>query len=261
MQVEVNTIRVRQERSYIKCLKTGIREGFRQQGLLMRFCWASLLFSILCPIVGPFFFFGQTDVLLRKWIEQGSLPRLSAFALKKETMYCTKRNFTVFVMELALLIVTLSLMGLPVLLKWSLWWSLLPLCLAFLVWIPCNVVFMELSFTSRDFGTCLDSFRLGIRRFTHLFAFHLLCFIFCCVGLLMVFLPFVVILAVHTQANISVQMGDIPDLPAYFPVLAVLAYVLTTLLCLCLLQVFRFATCLVWGSLVKEVPTDPEVEV
>ena len=74
-------------------------------------------------------------------------------------------------------------------------------------------------------------------------------------------IPCIVISALCLQAYHGSLMGDVLDLPVLFPLYVILAEVTGIAICLITLLVFGFSRCLMWGSLVNEVPTETEADI
>lgn len=255
-----NIIQVCQYRSYTKNLKMGVATAFRQLGTTIRYLLPSLVLTVLLPLPFILFFLGQNDALLRKWVELGYVPEARFAALKDSIGKCSRRNVPLLLFLLLGVVLFGIAIWLPFLLGISKLWSLLFVFVIFLIDIPFDVVFMEMSYTDKTFGECAGRLAKGMRNYGKLFAFSLLRgMLLLCVGIL-AFVPLMVALGVSVQAYSAHLDGDVLNLPALFPVIVYLAYAVGMFVSLVAVHVFSFSRCLMWGSLVEEVPADAKVD-
>jgi len=250
---------VKRNRSYVACITQGVSVSFRHLGQLVKYVWPSLLLSSVFTIPFIVFFAGQVDAILRKWTDLGYLPKVKPASLKKEILHCTLRNtisfciLIVFFLMIAACVVLSIYFGLPI------WCACLILLLGFFLFIPVDVCFMYLSYTDEPVLTCLKSIKIGFCNYSRLFAFEFLLYLFYTIISLLSCLPFLVVLFVCIQANNAMNNGDVIDLPTLFPFYALLAYVACVAAELICLMMCSFCQCLMWGSLVEEIPADTEV--
>lgn len=255
-----NIIRVCQYRSYTGTLKTGLATSFRLLGMNLRYLLPSLVLAVLLPLPFVVLFLGQNDALLRKWTELGYVPQTTFAAQKDGILRCSRRNVprVLFLLLCAVLIVVA--LWLPSVLGIGGLWSILFILVVFMLSVPFDMVFMEMSYTDKPAVRCMAAVSRGMRNYGKLFAFSLLRIILlCCVGAL-AFVPLAVALGVSLQAYTAHLDGDVLNLPSAFPLVVYLAYATGMSVALVAVHVFSFCSCLMWGSLVEEVPADAEVD-
>ena len=259
-----NLFQVKKERSYISCLVNGCSYGFRHLGLLLRYIWPGLLLTAVLPLPFIFLFTAQNDAALRKWTELGYLPHMTIKSMRREIGQCANRSAMSVLIDIFLLGFVISGCGLfvmSVIPGISYWWSIIVLLSVFILSIPLNVVEMQISFSNLPIGECFRSgFRIAFRNFGKLFAFS---FLYILLGGTIVALgsaPFQVLYAAGIQAYLGWQMGDGWNLPLLFPLYFLLAVWIMYVVILTVSLVFSFGRCLMWGSLVNEVPAETEAD-
>lgn len=259
-----NPILVKKERSYISCLVNGCSYGFKHLGLLLRYIWPSLTLSaVFIPFV--FLFAAQVDAILRKWIELGYLPNVTFKVMRREIEHCASRSaLTTLIgfLMLPIVLVGLAFLVLPLFLGWKYLWGDLIFLLIFLLTLPMVVVVMQIGYSDLPLKECFRSgFRIAFRNFGKLFAFE---FLSALLGGVVVFLgsiPCQIIFAAGLQAYRGWQMGDVLDLPVLFPLYVFLSAFVMSVIILVMALVFSFSRCLMWGSLVNEVPTETKADI
>ena len=70
-----NHIKVREARSYARCIKLGLSMAADHAGVVWTHTWPSVLLSLVLPFPGLIIFMGQLDRLLCEWRELGFVPR------------------------------------------------------------------------------------------------------------------------------------------------------------------------------------------
>ena len=70
-----NHIKVREARSYARCIKLGLSTAADHAGVVWTHTWPSVLLSLVLPFPGLIIFIGQLDRLLCEWRELGFVPR------------------------------------------------------------------------------------------------------------------------------------------------------------------------------------------
>lgn len=258
--VNESVITVIEERSYIKSFTLGVSLAFKNLGMLLRYIWPSALLAILLPLPCYVLFEGQNVAVLRKLMELGYLPKVSIKGLRADIARCSKRavfNLIISVILNMLMCVTIML---PFITGHRIEWGLLGSFILFLLLLPIDFVCMEISFSDKPLSQCLRGFGRGYRNYGSMFAFTLLCFIFLMLVSFVGLMPLIVLLEASNQAISAYKLGDVLDLPTLFPMYVFLAYAIGSLFVYIGIQVLYFCRCMMWGSLVKEVPADTEVD-
>lgn len=259
-----NLFQVKKERSYISCLVNGCSYGFKHLGLLLRYIWPSLALAIVLPIPFLFFFAAQTDAVLRKWIELGYLPNVTMKAMRRDIEKCANRS--VIAVLLSFLMFILAAVGvtslvLPIILGWEYLWSILIFVAVIILFLEMEVVVMQVRFSDLPIKECFGSgFRIAWRNLGKVFAFDFLLYFLSIIIILPGSIPYIILSSAGLQAYRGWQIGDALDLPVLFPLYVFLsAYILMAVTLLTFL-VGSFADCLMWGSLVNEVPAETEAD-
>ena len=258
-----NLFQVKKERSYISCLVNGVSYGFKHLGMLLRYIWPGLVLTSLLPIPFMFFFAAQVDAILRKWIELGYLPNVTLKSMRRDIEKCANRSaitILIGILMLPIVFIGLCFLMMPIFMGWKYLWGVLVFLVIFIVTLPMVVVIMQIGYSDTPLKECFRSgYRIARRNFGSIFAFEFLSFL---LGGLIVFLgsiPYQVILSVCIQAKKGLMMGDVLDLPTLFPFYVYLSAVIMIAVMLVTILLFSFSRCLMWGSLVKEVPAESEV--
>ncbi|MBR4644840.1 MAG: hypothetical protein IKO73_06770 [Bacteroidaceae bacterium] len=257
-----NLFQVKKERTYISCLVKGCTYGFKHLGMLLHYMWPSLVLSVLFPIPFIFFYAAQLDAILRKWIELGYIPNVTLKVMRRDIEHCASRSGITILISLLLLPIALAgvaLLILPMVMGLKYWWGVLAFFIIFILMLPMVVVVMQIGYSDTPLKECFRSgLKLAYKNLGKIFAFEFLSALF---GLIIGFLggiPFQIVFAAGLQAYKGWQMGDVLDLPALFPLYATLAVLILNAVILIAAIVFSFSRCLMWGSLVEEVPTEAE---
>ena len=100
-----------------------------------------------------------------------------------------------------------------------------------------------------------------IRHKGKLFAFEFLSNLLIFIIALLGSIPCQIIFAAGLQAYRGMQIGDVLDLPVLFPLYVALSVFILEAVLLITILVFSFSRCLMWGSLVNEVPTEPKADI
>ena len=249
---------VKKERSYISCTIKGCAYGFKHLGLLMPYIWPSLVLSIIMPIPFVFLFAAQIDAILRKWIELGYVPNAKLKTMKCDIERCVGRSaikVLIYVLWVGIILTSFYaalFLGLK-------WWCLLIFCLLWLLLLPLSVVIMQVSYSDITIKECFKSgFRIAYGNFGKLFPFEFLSTLLQVIIIIMGAFPVIVLQAARLQALRSILMGDATSLPLSFYLYTILASFICWTVAFITLLVFSFSRCLMWGSLVNEIPAETE---
>ncbi len=257
---EKSLIKVCEYRSLTKSVTLGLSTAFRRMGEFLRYMSPSLALTVVLPV--PFYILekGWTDALMRKWNEQGYIPEMRNKDTKIGAARCVRRAVVECLCDVAMVGLAVCI----VLLAISKWLGLLPaagiVILLFLLYVPFEAVFMEISYSDKPVSKCFGRLKKGLAHYGRYFS---LCMFRLLVGGLTVSfgcLPLAVAVSAGIQARIAFLSGDALDLPVLFPLYLFCAYVLGMLVVLVTVFTFNFCRVLVWGSLVEEVPTDAEMD-
>jgi hypothetical protein len=250
---------VKKERSYISSLVNGCSYGFKHLGLLLRYIWPSVLLTCILPIPFVFFFAAQMDAILRKWIELGYIPNVTLKTMRSDIAKCAGRSAVKVAIYIFWTLFALLFFYLPMFFGMSIWWGWLAIFVVWLLLLPLSFVIMQVSYSDIAISECfIGGFKTAYRNFGKLFAFEFLSNLLIMIIVLGGCIPCLVISAVCLQAYNGSLMGDVLDLPVLFPLYVILADVIGVAIMLVTLLVFSFSRCLLWGSLVNEVPTETE---
>lgn len=261
-QTEEIVYSVVKKRSYVSCITEGIRYSFCHLGLLLRYLWPSMFLASILTFPFIIFFLGQVDAMLRKWIELGYLPKVKARTLWPEIKHCSYRNLVTYIICGILCFLMSCGILLPLILGLNIWWSIVAFLVMFLLMIPFDCMEFQLSYTDVPvMEAIIGGVRKGFRHYGRLFAFELLCVLILTIVSILTCLPIIAVMLVLMKAHYAMIAGDVIDLPLIFPLYAVLAYVASVAIELVCLLIYSFCKCLMWGSLVEEVPTDSEMNV
>lgn len=256
-----NLFQVKKERSYISCLVKGCGCGFKNLGVLLRYIWPSLVLAVILPIPFVFFFAAQMDAMLRKWTQLGYVPNVKLKAMRRDIEKCANRSAVKVLIYMLWVGITITCFLVPFILGLKIWWCLLILFFVWLLLLPLSAVMMQLSYSDIPVKECFSSgLRISYRNYGKLFAFDFLSCLLEFIIIIMGAFPLIVLQTVRTQANSSMMMGDAADLPMTFFLYAILASVIYCTVMLVTLLVFSFGRCLMWGSLVYEVPAETEAD-
>ena len=253
---------VKKERSYISCLVTGCTYGFKHLGLLLRYMWPSLLLTVVFPLPFIFLFTAQMDALLRKWIELGYLPQMTIKSMRHEMEQCANRSAITVLIDLAVflfLVLGIALMVMSSFVGISYWWGIAVFLSVLILSIPISAVEMQISLSDLSIRECFRSgYRIGFRNFGKLFAFIFLSMLLLSIIFSLASMPFQIVMAAGMQAYNGYLMGDGLNLPVLYPVLFFAALYVLLALYLVIVVIFSFSYCLMWGSLINEVPAEAE---
>ena len=240
---------VRQERSYLSCLSLGWQTTMNNIGLLLRYAWPSMLFTLLFPPLGIFFFAGQVDALLCRWIELGYVPSETAGSLRRDILYRAGRNAWLL-LPIILICLIASALAYAVIRQGLGIWRYWGVIFAFiLLLLPMELCSMRLSYTRLPLMECLRGYGIGWRFFGTLFVFEVIGLIFAGIALLLGSMPIMTISIVSQQAFQAQAIGDAIDLPVLYPVVVFLAYLIATFVFLLCHFVYSFCHCLLWGNI------------
>lgn len=257
-----NIIQVKKERSYLSCLVNGCSYGFKHLGLLLRYIWPSVLLTCILPIPFVFLFAAQLDAILRKWAELGYVPNVTFKVMRHDIDKCFGRSAVKVLIYIFWVTVTLFLLYLPILFGMRIWWGLLASLVVWLLLLPFSCVIMQVSYSDMTISECFSGgFRIAYRNFGKLFTFEFLSNLLIMIIVLLGSIPCMAISALSLQAYHGSLMGDVLDLPTLFPLYIILADIIGSFIWLVTLLVFGFSRCLMWGSLVNEVPTETETDI
>ena len=257
-----NLFQVKKERSYISCLVNGCSYGFRHLGMLLRYMWPSLVLSTVLPIPFVFFFAAQVDAILRKWIELGYLPNVTLKVMRRDVEKCANRSALKVLIYIIWLLVVFVFLSLPVLFGIGLWWGLIAFIVAWLLLLPLSFVVMQIGYSNITISACFkDGLKTAYRNYGKLFAFEFLSNLLIFIIALLGSIPCQIIFAAGLQAYRGMQIDDVLDLPVLFPLYVALSVFILEAVLLITILVFSFSRCLMWGSLVNEVPTEPKADI
>ena len=247
------------DRSYVRSLLLGWKTGLDHIGMVSRYLWPSILLTVILPIVGVLFLAGQTDALLRRWVQLGYVPDVKWNALKGDAWRRTLRNILNLIIVCLLIVLSIVCILLPSLTGISYWYAVVGLLVLWIVATPLEYCMMKVSYADTPLLGCMSGYAVGLRNFGSLFSFNLLNFIVVFLVSVVASLPLLVMLLVNTQAIQARAMGDLANLPTLFYVLFPLAFLLMVYIVALMYSVVSFSRCLMWGS-IEEVPADSEVE-
>ncbi|MBO7068830.1 MAG: hypothetical protein J6W52_09175 [Bacteroidaceae bacterium] len=257
-----NLFQVKKERSYISCLVNGCSYGFKHLGMLLRYIWPSLALATIIPIPFVFFYAAQVDAILRKWVELGYVPNVTLKVMRHDIEKCAGRSAITILLGILMLpfvLFAIACLVMPIFWGVKYLWGVLVFLLIFILTLPMVVVVMQIGYSDVPLKECFSSgFKIAYRNFGKVFAFE---FMSALLGSIIVFLgsiPYQIIFAVCQQAYKGWQVGDVVDLPLMFPLYAVLSIFVLFAVILVTVLVFSFSRCLMWGSLVYEVPTESD---
>lgn len=240
---------VRQERSYLSCLSLGWQVAMNHIGQLLRYAWPSMLFTLILPLPGIFFFAGQVDALLCRWIDLGYVPSASAGSLRRDILYRTGRNLWLFLFVIIACLIAAVLSYAVLRMGLNIWCYLGVMVAYLLLLLPVEVIGMELSYTRKSLPECLRGYAVGCRYYGTLFVFEMLGLIFVGIGFMLGATPSIAISAVAQQAMQARALGDAIDLPVLFPVVAFMAYAIAVFVFLLCHLIYSFCHCLLWGCI------------
>jgi hypothetical protein len=240
---------VRQERSYLSCLALGWQVAMNNIGMLLRYAWPSMLFTLLLPLPGIFFFAGQVDALLCRWIDLGYVPSATVSSLRSDILYRTGRNLWLLLFGILVCLIAAVMSYAVIRMGLSIWWYIGAMIVLVLLILPAEVIAMELSYTRKPLLQCLRGYAVGCRYFGTLFVFEIVGIIFVGIGFMLGAMPSFAISAVVQQAMQAHSIGDAIDLPIMFPVVAFLAYAISMFVFLLCHFIYSFWHCLLWGSI------------
>jgi hypothetical protein len=255
-----NLFQVKKERSFVSCLVKGNSYGFKHLGFLLRYIWPSLILASLLPIPFICFYAGQIDAILRKWVELGYLPNVTLRTLKDDILRCSVRNLINLLLFFLYVLILSAIIILPFFLGYSFWWGALFMTIVAVIVIPgFSAVSMQISYSENPISKSIaEGLNMGYKNFGQVFGYELLLFLMVFPVYIIACIPNFIVAGVCTQAFMGYQMGDVIDLPLLFPLLAYLSFVIFMAIMLVTYLVVCFSRCLMWGSLVNEVPTEAE---
>ena len=254
-----NLIQVKKERSYISCLVNGWSYGFKHLGMLLRYAWPSLVLTVILPIPFVFLFAAQVDAILRKLTELGYLPNATIKTMRRDIERCANRSAIKVLVYMLWIAVSLISFFLPLFLGLGIWWCLLIFLFCGLLFLPFSVVIMQVSYSDISIKECISSgFKMSYRNYGKLFAFEFLSDILVSIIIIMGGIPLLILQLISFQAYRSIMMGDATDLPLTFFLYALLAAIIYFTVLFVSLFLLSFSRCLMWGSLVNEVPAESD---
>ena len=259
-QVKENSIEICQYRSYARNFSLGVSTALKGMGASMRYMWPSMLLAVLLPIPFILRFIGQSDTLMRKWTETGSLPRLTLQSTRHEVWKNSLRSVPGFFFYLIVVLLVVGAALAWLLYSVSAWWIVGVVVVSAMLSVPLDAVFMEMSYTDRPLSECMGCLRKGIDHYAMYFSFSLLRAMSILSISLIGFLPFAVVCTAGYEAYVSYQSGDALSLPVAYPLVVFVAWVLGLSVYLVAVHISRHSRCLLWGSLVEKVPADSEVD-
>lgn len=264
------------ERNYVRCITDGVKMGVNNLGNLLRYVWPALLavcvssglwaivqqmpatsdlyaISVIALLIVTLLVYllyaGTVDAMIVRWRDLGYEPEVSM-----KTLFPLIRKRALRASSILLILVLVSLLSagctmVAMMKAWPLWTIPVALFVIVILYIPAEMTIMEVSYSDKSLGRCFASYLRGWRYFGRLFAFDVIGYI--CIALLATFplLPLIVIEMVNAKATQAQAIGDLVDLPSYYPALAVFANVLSTAVTMILLTVWSHAHALMWGSI------------
>jgi hypothetical protein len=185
--------------------------------------------------------------------------------MRQEMQKCAPRTaLTIFFGILFIPVVAAGLycLLLPFILGWKYLWGVLIFLIVFILLFPMTVVEMQIRFSYAPLKECFRSgFRLSFKNFGSLFAFLTLENLVCLIVVFLGSIPYLVMFAVSLQVYNGMQMGDVVDVPVWqFILLVLLSACILSFVFQIALIVLNFSHCLMWGSLVNEVPAETEAD-
>ena len=253
-------IKVCEYRSLTKSVTLGMSTAFRRMGEFLRHMSPLLALTVVLPM--PFYVLekGWTDALMRKWNEQGRIPEMGDKDTKSDVARCTRRAVVECLCDMAVICLAVCAVLLAVSKGMGILLAAGVVFLLFLLYVPFEAVFMEISYSDKPILKCFGMLKKGIAHYGRYFSLCMFCLLVG--GLTVSFgcLPLAVAASAGMQARVAFLSGDALDLPALFPLYLFCAYVLGMLVVLVTAFTFNFCRVLVWGSLVEEVPADAEMD-
>ena len=254
-----NLIQVKKERSYISCLVNGWSYGFKHLGLLLHYTWFSLLLSVILPIPFVFMFAAQVDAILRKWIELGYLPNATIKTMRRDIEICANRSAIKVLVYMLWMLFIIACIYTPVFLGINFWYIILLPIVFWVMFLPLSVVVMQVSYSDKAISECFkDGMKLGYKKYGKLFAFDFLNLLLFVIIYAIGSIPCLTITLAFIKSYQSVMMGEPWNLPILFPLYYILGSIIFSAVILTTLFVLSFSRCLMWGSLVNEVPAEAE---
>ena len=243
-------IRVREARSYARCIGQGLSMAADHAGVVLRHTWPSVLLCMLLPFPGIIFFMGQVDRLMREWRELDYVPRRKGLEGWKMDACCTVRALTnLCIWFLAVILVVGSAWVAGQMLPHGEWVGMGVLVVMYLALQPLFMTAMEIEYSDKRIGQCLSGFLMGYRHYGSMFAFELLLAILVTTISLPGLLPASITSLSISRAMAAAQAGDTVMMPPMLPLILVAEYLLATLFMLVSYVIETFCSTLFWGSI------------
>ncbi len=242
---ESNVIRLVFERSLGASLRVGLHVTCRNMWTMLRSTWLTLLLTVICPPL-YFLFAGQLDELMRQWDKDGFL----------HTEKATKISKTRTVRALVAMLVLLVYVGVSVFAGWmmhhqgfDLWLSATVMVLALMLFMPMDMVIMNLSYSDKPMKECFASIGKGFKQYGNLLGFH--CTVsLCAIALVAMFaLPFVQLIMMYDSYQSSLAMGDTVVEPSNFVLMAIITSVAGTYFILRVSTACKCMHAVLWGGM------------
>ena len=172
-----NHIKVREARSYARCIKLGLSTAADHAGVVWTHTWPSVLLSLVLPFPGLIIFIGQLDRLLCEWRELGFVPRRKPLeGWRMDTHRSVRALVSLLVFVFIICVIGSCTWAAMVYLPHGKLMAMAAMVILALVALPSVMMMMEVEYSDSPLPVCRAGWLTGFRHYGSLLAYSLLLF-------------------------------------------------------------------------------------
>lgn len=245
-----NHIKVREARSYARCIKLGLSMAADHAGVVWTHTWPSVLLSLVLPFPGMIIFMGQLDRLLCEWRELGYVPRRKPLeGWRMDARRSVRALANQFILAFIICIIGSCTWAAMTYLPHGKLMAMAAMAILTLAALPSVMMMMEVEYSDSPLPVCRAGWLTGFRHYGSLLAYSLLLFMISLLTMMVGIFPMDIVMIVSTKAWQAVQAGDTVMTPTMWPLAIIASYVIFLIFSFSTITITAFCNILFWGSI------------
>ena len=245
-----NHIKVREARSYARCIKLGLSTAADHAGVVWTHTWPSVLLSLVLPFPGLIIFIGQLDRLLCEWRELGFVPRRKPLeGWRMDAHRSVRALVSLLVFVFIICVIGSCTWAAMVYLPHGKLMAMAAMVILALVALPSVMMMMEVEYSDSPLPVCRAGWLTGFRHSGSLLAYSLLLFMINLLIMLAGTFPMNIVTMASTQAWQAALAGDTVMTPTMWPLAIIASYIIFLIFTFSAITVTAFCNNLFWGSI------------
>lgn len=245
-----NHIKVREARSYARCIKLGLSTAADHAGVVWTHTWPSVLLSLVLPFPGLIIFIGQLDRLLCEWSELGFVPRRKPLeGWRMDTHRSVRALVSLLVFVFIICVIGSCTWAAMVYLPHGKLMAMAAMVILALVALPSVMMMMEVEYSDSPLPVCRAGWLTGFRHYGSLLAYSLLLFMINLLIMLAGTFPMNIVTMASTQAWQAALAGDTVMTPTMWPLAIIASYIIFLIFTFSAITVTAFCNNLFWASI------------